>query len=461
MPIAARLLALALGCLALPTQADDLLSIYQEALHNDQQWSAAQAEHQAGLEAEVQARAGLLPELSLQAQNAWNRTQYQLDNEAMTHRRQSRTYSIQLVQPLFRWQNWVQYQQGSQQTALAISRYHQARQALLLRVAEAYFAILSAEASVDALRQQHAADTQQLASARKHFELGNVSIADVHEAQASADAALAASIKAASQVELARHGLARIIGRTPGPLQGLREGVSLAPPYPANIGAWLAAAQQDAYEVQTQALRLAIAQNEVRSRKAEHLPTLDLVASQGVQQQPNIGAARSDLTSVSLRLSLPLYAGGRPSSAVRQAQALSAQGEAQYEEAKRTAQLQVREAWLGVLDGRAQVQALEAARISARSALEANRLGYRVGVRVSIDVLEAQGRFTDIVQQLSRARYDTLQAQLRLKAAVGGLMESDLHEVNRLLGSTLARENEGEAPGAFAGKPAPTGYAVN
>lgn len=438
MPFPARLLSLALALVSLPlaSQADDLLSIYQDALLNDQQWSGAQAEQQAGLEAEVQARAGLLPELSLQAQSAWNRTQYQFDNEAVSYRRQSRTYSIQLVQPLFRWKNWVQYQQGSQQSALAISRYHEARQALLLRVAEAYFAILSAEASLDALRQQHAAGIQQLASARKHFELGNVSIADVHEAQASADAALAASIKADSQVELARHVLARIIGRAPGALQDLREGVSLAPPLPVEIDAWLVAAQQDAYEVQTQTLRLAIAQNEVRSRKAEHLPTLDLVASQGVQQQPNIGAGRSDLTSVSLRLSLPLYAGGRPSSAVRQAQAMSAQAEAQYEEAKRTAQLRVHEAWLGVLDGRAQVQALEAARISARSALEANQLGYRVGVRVSIDVLDSQGRFTDIAQQLSKARYDTLLAQLRLKAAVGGLMERDLHEVNGLLGST-------------------------
>lgn len=149
----------------------------------------------------------------------------------------------------------------------------------MLRVATAYFEVLSTEEVLDTLRQQQVADVQLLASARKQFELGNVSIADVYEAQASADRALAASIKANSDVELARQGLARIIGRQSGSLLGLRDGVSLEPPFPADINSWIREAEQNGFEVQAQALLLDIARNEVRSRKADHLPSVDLVAS--------------------------------------------------------------------------------------------------------------------------------------------------------------------------------------
>ncbi|WP_438300413.1 TolC family outer membrane protein [Pseudomonas sp. NMS19W] len=413
--------------------ADDLVSIYQEALRNDLQFSAAQAEHQAGLETVIQARAGLLPELSVQAQSVWSRNEYQFEGGAVEQRRQNQTYSVQLVQPVFRWKNWLLYQQGSQQSALAASRFYGAQQSLLLRVAQAYFQLLSAEEGMQALLQQQLADTRLLASALKQFELGNVSIADVHEARASADSSVAVAIKARSDVELARQGLAHIIGRQPPSLPGLRERVHLEPPFPADINEWVVAALQNSFEVQAQALLLEIARNEVRSRKADHLPTVDLVATQSMQQRPTVGAERSDLSSIGLRLSLPLYAGGRTNSAVREAQALSAKLEAHYEESKRTAQMQVHEAWLGVHSGMAQVRALEAAKISVGSALEANQLGYKVGVRISIDVLEAQSRFTETVRQLSRARYDTLLAKLRLKAAIGGLTEVDLQEVNRLL----------------------------
>jgi len=425
---------LVLLCLMGSAQAADLLQVYRQALLNDAQFAAAQAQQRAGLELVEQRRAGLLPQLSLDAQNTWNQTQYEVVAGYIEHRQQSRTYNIQLVQPLFRWQNWVQYQQGGQQTALAANRLSSAYQELLLRVAEAYFEVLNAQDVLAAVRQLRSADAEQLAGARKNFELGNVSIADVHEAQASFDRASAQSIKAESDFELARHALARIIGRQPGSLLGLRIGVALDPPQPGNIEAWVVAAEQGGLEVQAQELLLNIAQDEVRSRKAEHLPTLDLVASQNMQPRPNVGTERSESTSIGFRLSMPLYGGGRPSSAVREAQALQVKTEAELEDARRAATLAVRQAWLGVVGGMAQVRALEAAKISAKSALDANRLGYKVGVRIIIDVLEVQSQFAETLQQLSRARYDTVLAQLRLKAAVGSLAEADLRELNTLLG---------------------------
>ncbi|VXA91544.1 Type I secretion outer membrane protein, TolC precursor [Pseudomonas sp. 8BK] len=419
--------------LGLPLQAADLLQVYREALQHDAQFAAAQAQYQAGLEQRVQHRAELLPQLSVDAQNTWNQTQYEVASGDVEYRQQNRTYSIQLVQPLFRWQNWVRFQQGRQLTALAASRQSIAYQELVLRVAEVYFNVLNAEDVFSAVMQLRAADAEQLASARKNFELGNVSIADVHEAQASFDRALAQSIKAENDLELARHALARVIGRHPLRLSGLRPGVVLEVPQPNRVEAWVEAATQGNFEVQAQELLLHIASNEVRSRQAEHLPTLDLVASQNMHERPNLGTERSESSSIGLRLSMPLYAGGRTSSTIREAQSLRIQAEAELDDARRVAALAAREAWLGIVGGMAQVRALEAATLSAQSALDANRLGYKVGVRISIDVLEVQSQYSDTVQQLSRARYDTVLSLLRLKAAAGLLSEADVQDVNALL----------------------------
>lgn len=425
--------AVLLGGMVAQTQGGDLLQTYQQALLHDAQYAAAKAHQRVGEERWVQGRAGLLPQLSLDAQTHWVETDYQVTAGNIQQRRQNRSYGIQLIQPIFRWQNWVQFQQGGLQRALAQIRLDSAGQTLLVRVAQAYFEVLNATDVLEAIRDLRTADAEQLASARKNFELGNVSIADVHEAQASFDRTMAQFIKARSDLDLARYTLARITGQHPGALKGLRGNLALAPPHPAELDAWVKAAQRYSLDVQTQELLLSVAGNEVRIRKAERLPSVDLVISQNMQQNPNANTKRTDSSSIGLRLSVPLYSGGRLGSAAREALALQEQTEFELEDARRAAALATREAWSGVMDGMAQVKALEAAKVSARSAVSSNQLGYKVGMRVGIDVLEVQSKFSDIVQQLSRARYDTLLAQLRLKAAVGALSQDDIAEVNAIL----------------------------
>lgn len=424
---------LCLCTLAGPLHAADLLQAYRSALQYDAQFASAQAQYQAAMEQVAGRRAGLLPQLSLEAQNSWNQTRYEAADGEVEYRQQNRTYSLQLAQPLFRWQNWVHYQQGGELALLAASRLASARQALLLRVAEAYFSALHAEDVRQAVWRQQVADAELLGRARKNFELGNVSIADVHEAQASFDRVTAQLIEAENDQQLAGHALARITGRQPGRLCGVREGVMLQRPQPEAMDAWIEASRQGNLAIQEQALLLEVARYEVSRRRAEHLPTLDLVASQSMQERPNIATERSESASLGLRLSMPLYAGGRTSAAVREAQALLIQAEAALDDARRAAELDARHAWLGVVGGLGRVRALEVATLSADSALAANRLGYRVGMRTSIDVLEVQSQYSETVQQLSRARYDTLLAQLRLKAAVGSLDERDLHALSDLL----------------------------
>ena len=415
--------------------AADLIEVYRDALANDAKFSAARAEFDAGREKSVQGRSGLLPQIGLAADTTWNDAETRSATAAPLAARSynSNGYRVQLTQPLLRWQNWVQFKQGELQSALAETRFGTARQELVLRVAEAYFEVLNAQDTLAAVGQLRTAAAEQLELAKTSFEVGTVTITDVHEAQSRFDLASAQEIAAHNQLEVARHSLAQIIGKDPEALAGLREGVHLQRPQPDRITDWVAAAETGSLGVQAQQLAREIAAREVERARAGHLPTLDLVATHGVSNRPQASIERSEATTVGLQLNLPLYAGGRVSSLSREAAALRVKADAELEDARRSAALAARESWLGLTSGMAQVKALEAARVSSASALEANKLGYEVGVRINIDVLNAQTQLADTLQRLSRARYDTLLAQLRLKAAAGTLGEDDVAAINALL----------------------------
>lgn len=413
--------------------AADLMQVYREALANDARFAAARAQREAGQERVVQGRAGLLPSIGASASTAWNDGEARTTTAAISRSYNSNGYAVQLTQPVFRWQSWVEYKQGELQTALSESQYGLSRQDLILRVAEAYFNVLNAQDALDAVVQLRTAAAEQLEIAKKSFEVGTVTITDVHEAQSRYDLASAQEIAARNDLDVRRQTLAQIIGKEPEMLASLRPGVELLRPEPDSIADWVSAAEQGGYGVQAQQLTREIAVREVERARAGHLPTVDLVASHGLNNRPSISTSRAEETSIGLQLNLPLYQGGGISSREREAAALKLKADADLEDARRTAALAARESYLGVTNGMAQVRALEAARISSTSALEANKLGYEVGVRINIDVLNAQTQLADTLQRLARARYDTLLAQLRLKAAAGTLSEEDVQAVNALL----------------------------
>ncbi len=431
-------IAICLSCLFSGTvMATDLMQTYRDAQASDARFAAARAQLEAGQEKVVQGRAGLLPQIGISANTTWNETEYRFaagpgaGPEQWDHN--SNGYGVQLTQPLFRWQNWVQYRQGELATALAASQFDIARQDLVLRVAGAYFNVLNAQDALLAVTQLRTAAAEQRELANAAFEVGTVTITDVHEAQSRYDLASAQEIAAQSQLELARQALAQIIGRQPEALAGLRPDLALQRPQPEKLDDWVSAAESGNPGVQAQQLVREIAVREVERARAGHLPTLDIVASHGLNQNPAFSTERAESTALGLQLNLPLYAGGRTESVSREAAALRMKADADVEDARRSAALAARQAWLGVTNGLAQVKALEAARLSSTSALEANKLGYEVGVRINIDVLNAQTQLADTLQKLARARYDTLLDQLRLKAAAGALSEADLLQVNALL----------------------------
>ena len=359
--------------------AADLMQVYRDAVANDAKFSAARAQHEAGQEKVVQGRAGLLPQVGMDANTTWNDANLKPVGRAPTAGSyNSNGYGVQLTQPLFRWQNWVQFKQGELQTALAETQFGLARQDLVLRVAEAYFNVLNAQDALAAVTQLKTAAAEQLELAKTSFEVGTVTITDVHEAQSRFDLASAQEIAAENQLEVARQSLAQIIGKEPEALAGLREGVALQRPQPENIADWVAAAESGSFGVQAQQLAREIAAREVERARAGHLPTVDVVARHGVNNELQLSAGRNEVTSVGLQLNVPLFAGGRVSSVSREAAALRMKADADLEDARRSAALAARQSWLGVTSGMAQVRALEAARVSSTSALEANKLGYEV-----------------------------------------------------------------------------------
>ncbi|HJV81266.1 TolC family outer membrane protein [Noviherbaspirillum sp.] len=423
--------------LSMNAHAINLLQVYQEALANDAPYASARASLSAGQEKSTQGRAGLLPTVGVGGSYSRSNLDATAGDIASARDFNTNSYTVSLSQPLFRLANWEQYQQGKLSVAVSEAQFAQAQQDLIVRVAQAYFDVLSAQDALGSVQAQKTAITEQLASAKRNFEVGTATITDTHEAQARYDLAVAQEFAAQNDLEIKRTALQQIIGKPAGDLATLRPGVKLTAPESAVVDKWVQSAEQQNYGVVGQQLGLEIAQREIKRNRAGHFPTLDLVASRNHTNQTGsalspVGGV-SDTNTVGVQWAIPLFAGFAVDSKVRESIALEDKARSDLENARRVAAQGARQAFLGVHAGLAQVKALEAAEISSQSALESNRLGYQVGVRINIDVLNAQQQLYSTRKDLAKARYDTIVNGLRLKSAAGTLKEEDLVQINALL----------------------------
>ena len=412
-------------------QAMDLMQAYKQALNNDAVIASARAALAVSQETVIQGRAGLLPSVSLSASQS--RTELEQQNRDYS----SKGYTLSLSQPLFRLQNWEAYQQAKLSTEAGLAQFAQAQQELILRLSEAYFNVLVAENELSSILAQKEAISEQLAFAKRNFEVGTATITDTHEAQARFDLIIAQELAARNNLLIARSALQLITGNPVDNLAGLRQGVELNPPQPAQVEAWINSAEKQNYAVITQELALEIARREIRRNRAAHAPSVDLVASRGYADQTGTitttGNAASTSNTIGVQMNIPLFAGFAISSRVDEAIALHDRARADLLNTRRSAAQAARQAYFSVTSGLGQIRALQAAEASSLSALEANRLGYQVGVRINIDVLNAQQQLFAARRDLSRARYEALLNSLRLKAAAGMLTELDVLNVNELL----------------------------
>jgi outer membrane protein len=426
------------ACASMNAHAIDLLQVYKEALANDAQYASARATLTAGEERLPQGRSGLLPTVGLSGSYSRSNSDTSAGGiEASSPTFNSKGYTLSLSQPLFRWGNWETYQQGKLSVAASEAQFAQAQQDLIVRVAQAYFDVLTAQDALASVQAQKVAITEQLASAKRNFEVGTATITDTHEAQARYDLAVAQEFAGQNDLEIRRSALQQIIGKPAGDLATLRPGLRLSPPEPAEIEKWVGSAEQQNYGVVGQQLAVEIAQREISKSRAGHYPTVDLVASR-THSAPSWsrefpGGTSTNANSIGVQVAIPIFSGYAVTSRVRETIALEDRARSDLENARRTAAQGARQAFLGVNAGLAQVRALEAAEVSSQSALESNRLGYQVGVRINIDVLNAQQQLYTTRQNLAKARYDTIMNGLRLKSAAGTLNEADVAQVNALL----------------------------
>jgi outer membrane protein len=436
-PLIAVLLA---SAFSLNAQAADLIQVYQQALANDATYASARAAAAAGRERITQGRSGLLPTVGISGDitksnndfTAWN------DNPAFGGGTNLRSNQIQvtLQQPLFHWDRWETYQQSKLQQAISEAQFAQAQQDLITRVAQAYFDVLAAQDTLESTRAQKVAVTEQLASAKRNFEVGTQTITDTHEAQAAYDLVVSQEIAAVNDLETKKTALQAIIGTPPAALATLRTGVNLTAPQPINVDQWVSAAENQNYAVTVAQLQLESAKRDISKNRAGHYPTLDLVASslhRDVNGQLTGTSGKTNSNSIGIQYSIPLFSGFAVTSKVRESIALEDKARNDLEANRRNAALVARQSFLGVNSGLAQVKALEAAEVSSNSSLESNKLGYQVGVRINIDVLNAQRQLYQTRTDLARARYNTILAGLKLKAAAGSLREEDLQPINALL----------------------------
>jgi outer membrane protein len=419
----------------------DLMAVYRDAIAYDAQYAAARAALEAGREKLPQGRSGLLPTIGLAASTTWNdidTTRRTAGAVATNTQYNNNGWTVSLSQPLFRWQNWVAYTQSELAVAQAEAQFGLARQDLIVRAAQAYFDVLLAQDTLATAQAQKVAIAEQLESAKRNFEVGTATITDTHEAQARYDLTYAQEIAADNDLIVKRQVLRAVIGKEPEGLKNLRPGVQLVRPQPDDIGKWVEMAESASASVQIYQTLYEIATREIEKQRAGHYPTLDLVATRGRSSASNsttlgLGGSDSNSSTIGLQLAIPIFAGGATASKDREAVALKEKAGADLENARRTAALNARQAYLGVSSGLAQVKAYEAALTSSQSALDSNKLGYEVGVRINIDVLNAQSQLFDTRQKLAKARLDTLAALLKLKAAAGSLGEEDVAAINALL----------------------------
>ncbi|APA66643.1 MULTISPECIES: TolC family outer membrane protein [unclassified Janthinobacterium] len=422
---------------SLNTQAADLIQVYQQALANDAQYASARAALSAGMERVPQGLSGLLPQISASGTNTrGNQEPIALINgnkiTMPTVSVHTNTYNLTLAQPLFRWDRWETYQQSKLAQAIAEAQFAQVQQDLITRVAQAYFDVLSAQDNLGATQAQKVATTEQLASAKRNFEVGTQTITDTHEAQAAYDLVVAQEFAAINDLANKRSALQTIIGEAPTALAPMRTGVVISAPEPAAIEPWVSSAEEQNYGVVTAQFNVESAKRDIGRNRAGHYPTLDLIANTGHTYTTGGGGGANN-NAIGVQWSIPIFSGFAVTSKVRESIALENKARNDLETARRTASQGARQAFLGVNSGLAQVKALEAAEVSSKSALESNQLGYQVGVRINIDVLNAQKQLFSTQKDLSKARYDTIMNGLRLKSAAGTLKETDLLPVNALL----------------------------
>ncbi len=458
---AAMALALCSVFLWLPpaaAQTSNLLEIYQAALENDPVLLEAQANRMARLEDKPQALAGLLPTFNFQGQRddqetdgasttfqVINGTGVLIPTDRVTDARRTQ-WSLNLNQPLFRWDRWIAFKRADKTIAQEEANYAAAEQELAVRVTQRYFDVLGARDNLEAVQANKAAIARQLEQAETRFEVGLIAITDVYESRAAYDQSVADEIVAKRTLATALETLREVTGSYPGDLAAPGEDLPLISPDPQDQEQWVQRALAQNLSLEASRIAAEIADDDIKTQRTGHYPTLDLVLSRsdfdskGTQfdsRDDIVSGGTSDFNqrtdNIALQVNFPIYSGGAVASRVRQARHNKTAAQQRLERVARETERQTRDAYLSVIADISRVNALKQAVTSSETALKATEAGFDVGTRTSVDVLNSRVDLLRAQTNYKRARYDYLLNIVLLKQAAGTLSADDLREVNQWL----------------------------
>lgn len=423
-----------------PAHSLDLLGAYLLAKAHDPTFGAARSALQAAEERVPQARSALLPALGASGtgSDVIGNTEY---TGTPVVRRSFRGYqwALQLTQPVFGAPQYFAYSESKATADQARARFDSAQQDLIIRVSQAYFDTLVAQAALDAANAQVRALEEQLVAARRSFKDGVASVTDVAEAQARAASARADLAKAMSDLDVKRGALEAIIGSEAVELAPLLADVVVPHPDPEDANAWTSRAQAANADVRAAKAALTAANIEISRTRSARLPSVDLVASYGANYSsgnivnPTNYATHVHDKEVDLQVTVPLLDGGGLHAQVAESRALRNEAQENLEAARRQAGVDARQAFDEVVSDISQVKALRVAIAAGQEAVTGNRAGYSLGIRINSDVLDAEQQLYGSRRDLAQARYDALLEGLKLKAAAGELSEQDVAAINGML----------------------------
>jgi len=436
-----KLLIVILSCTYL--SAENILEIYNEALENDPTYKSAEYSYLADKEIVVQGRAALLPSITLSGTTNWNEY-YQ--NDVLQQEYNSFSKSARVTQPLFRLDTWFNFKRSKSLTNAAEADFAYEQQNLLLRTAELYFGVLRAIDNLNAAISEEKAIKKQLDQAQQRFEVGLSAITGVQEAQLAFDLSKAARISTEGNLFSAREALNALIGREIFSLNELGDDLNVSSPYPNSKEEWVELALKNNYQLKASYLRKDAAKNNARNAASNHLPKIDIVGS-GSDSETNqfnyegfeINGQGIPIPAVTgrrnyaIQMSVPIFQGGAVSSRRKQAYSQYNQADENSLFTERRIIQEVRSQFSNVVTLVANVTAQEQAVISATSALEATQVGYKVGTRNVVDLLQAEKNLYSAEKNLANAKYDYILANLRLALAAGTISPSDIVDINNLL----------------------------
>ena len=418
--------------------AVDLMDIYTLAQNNDPVYQQALALTLASFESRKQARALLLPTVNLSADSRGNRQTnkgsfiQQANNETINFN--SHGYSLNLAQPLFRWDRYLNLKQANIMLTRVAAEQSLAQQDLMIRVAESYFNILTATENLKLAQAVKKSLTKQLEQTQQQFNVGLAAITDLHEAQAGFDIAVADEILNKNLLDNARIDMQEITGEYITEIAHLVDNLILAYPQPNDIEEWSKTAEIQNIDIIIAKKQLEIAAKEIAKLRAKHLPAVDLVASHGRQVSGGrFGTNRGETSSVGVELNMNLYQGGLIHAEVNEARHLYNRAFHVLTQSLRAARKETRQAYLQILSGISRVNALKQSVISSVAALEATKTGAAIGTRTTVDVVTSERVALNAKSEYAHAKYTYLLDSLRLKRASGTLDISDLMKINQEL----------------------------